>query len=96
MDKEVVRLYIIIYVQSNVFICCYLVAQLCLTLSTMDCGLPCSSVNGISQVRILEWVAISFSRVSYGSRDQICFSCIASRFFTTEPPGKSKCIYTQP
>ena len=39
---------------------CYLVAKLCLTLSeTMDCGLPGSSVHGISQARILEWVAIS-------------------------------------
>ena len=28
----------------------------------MDCGLPGSSVHGISQVRILEWVAIAFSR----------------------------------
>ena len=37
-------------------------AQLCLTLcDIMDCGLPSSSVCGISQARILEWVAISFS-----------------------------------
>ena len=42
-----------------------LVAQLCLTLcDLMDCTLPGSSVHGISQARILEWVAISFSRVS--------------------------------
>ena len=32
----------------------------------MDCSLPDSSVHGISQVRILEWVAISFSRRSSG------------------------------
>ena len=39
------------------------VAQSCLTLcNTMDCSLPHSSVHGIFQVRILEWVAISFSR----------------------------------
>ena len=38
------------------------VSQLCLTLcNTVDCSLPCSSVHGISQARILEWVAISFS-----------------------------------
>ena len=42
-----------------------LVAQLCLTLcDTMDCGLPDSSVHGISQARIREWVATSFSRGS--------------------------------
>ena len=39
-----------------------LVAQLCLTLcNPMDCSPPGSSVHGISQARILEWVAISFS-----------------------------------
>ena len=42
---------------------CVLVAQLCPTLcSTMDCSLPSSSVHGILQARILEWVAITFSR----------------------------------
>ena len=39
------------------------VAKLCPTLcDPMDCGLPGSSVHGIFQARILEWVAISFSR----------------------------------
>ena len=38
------------------------VAQLCLTLSDpMDCSLPGSSVHGIFQARVLEWVAIAFS-----------------------------------
>ena len=42
-----------------------LVAQSRLTLSNpMDCSLPGSSVHGISQARILEWVAIPFSRES--------------------------------
>ena len=42
-------------------ICC-LVAQSCLTLcNTMDCSPPDSSLRGVSQARILEWVAISFS-----------------------------------
>ena len=41
------------------------VAQLCLTLcNPMDCSLPGSSVHGILQARIPEWVAISFSRGS--------------------------------
>ena len=42
------------------------VAQLCPTLrDPMDCSLPGSSVHGIFQARVLEWVAISFSRGSY-------------------------------
>ena len=48
-----------------------LVAQLCLTLySTMDWSLPGSSVHGIFQARILEQVAISYSRGSSRSWDQ--------------------------
>ena len=52
-------------------------------------------VHAISQARILEWVAISLSRGSSQLRDRTCISCMAGRFFTTEPPGKlhnlSKC-----
>ena len=40
------------------------------------------------QARILEWVAISFSRGSSWFRDQTCVSCIADRLFTTEPMGQ--------
>ena len=43
--------------------CCYSVTKLCPTLcDPMDCSLPVSSVHGILQARILEWVAIFFSR----------------------------------
>ena len=42
----------------------------------MDCSLPGSSVPGISQAKILEWLAISFARGSSQPRDQIHFSCI--------------------
>ena len=51
----------------------------------MDCSPPGSSVHGIFQARILEWVAISFSRESSWPKDQThvsCVSCIAGRFFT--------------
>ena len=44
----------------------------------IDCSPPACSVHGISQVRILEWVAISFSRGSSRPRDQTCISCITS------------------
>ena len=50
--------------------------------SSMDCSLPGSSVHGISQARILGWVAIPFSRGSSRPRDQIRVSWIAGRFFT--------------
>ena len=59
------------------------IAQLCLTLcNLMDCSLPGSSVHGIFQARILEWVSISFSRGSSLSRDWTWVSCTAGRFFT--------------
>ena len=60
-----------------------LVAQWCPTLcDPMDCSLPGSSIHGIFQARILEWVAVPFSRVSSESRDQSQVSCIAGRFIT--------------
>ena len=55
----------------------------------MDCSLPGFSVHGILQARTLEWVAILFSRGSSPARDQTQVSCIAGRFFMSEPPGKS-------
>ena len=59
------------------------VAQSCLTLcNPMDCSLPGSSVRGIFQARILEWVAISFSRRSSQPRDRTQVSCISGAFFT--------------
>ena len=54
----------------------------------MDCSTTGSSAHGILQARILEWVAISFSRGSSPPRDQNCSSYTTGRFFTTEPPGK--------
>ena len=69
------------------------VIQSCLTLSDpMDCSLPGSSVCGILQAIILEWVAISSSRGFAQCRDQTRVSHIAGRFFTIraarEAPGK--------
>ena len=48
----------------------------------MECGSPGSSVHGILQARMLEWVAIPFSRRSYRPRDRTWVSCITGRFFT--------------
>ena len=59
------------------------VAQSCPTLcDPMDCGLSGSSIDGIFQARVLEWIAISFSRGSSWPRNQTQVSCIAGRHFT--------------
>ena len=59
------------------------VSQSCLILcDPMNCSPPYSSVLGILQARILEWVAFSFSRGSSQARDQNQVSRIADGFFT--------------
>ena len=73
--------------------CCCLVAKSCLTLwCPIDCRPSGSSVNGIFQARILEWVSIFFSRGSSWPRDRTQISCTGRQFFTTEPPVK---LHTQ-
>ena len=62
-----------------------LVAQLCLTFcDPMDCSPPGSSVRGILQARVLEWVAIPGSSHSFlpDPEIQTQVSCIVGRFFT--------------
>ena len=71
-----------------------LVTQLCLILcNPMNCSLPDSSVHGILQARILEWVAVPFSRGSSQPRDQTQVSCIAGRFFLLAEPPMYTYIY---
>ena len=63
----------------------------------MDYSLPGSSVHGIFQARILEWVFISFSRGPFRPRDQTHISCISRRFFTTgKPPRIGQYFYQKP
>ena len=65
---------------------CCLVAKLCPTLyDSMDCSPPDSSVCGIFQERILEWVAVSFSRGSSWSKDQTHISCICRQILFFSP-----------
>ena len=70
------------------------VAHSCSTLwDPMDCSLPgSSSVYGILQARILEWLAILFSRASSRPRDQTWVSCTADGFFInsllSQAPGR--------
>ena len=63
--------------------------HLCLTLcDPMNCSPPGSSVHGILQVRILEWVAMPASRGSSQLRDRTWVSCIEGGFLSTELLGK--------
>ena len=54
----------------------------------MDRSPPGSSVHGISQAVILEWIAISFSRGSSWPRDQTLISCIGPWVLYRQVPGK--------
>ena len=62
--------------------------------NAMDWSPPGSSVHGIPQVRILEWVAIPFSRWSSWPRDGTWVTCIAGRFFTVWDTREVPDLYT--
>ena len=65
------------------------VAQSCPTLcDPMDCSLPGSSIHGIFQARILEWVAISFSRGSSRPRDRTWSPTLQAYSLPSEPSGE--------
>ena len=67
-----------------------LVAQSCLTLwDPMDCSLSGSSIHGILQAKILEWVAIPFSKGSYQPRDFTQSPALQADSLLSESPGKS-------
>ena len=73
---------------ASMFVCAHSCPTLC---GLMDCSPPGSSVRGIFQARILEWVAISTSRGSSLPRDQtesLISPALAGRFFTTGPTWK--------
>ena len=61
----------------------------------MGCSPPVSSLHGIFQARILEWVAISSSRGSSWPRDQTRVSCIAGWFLTLSYQGSPLCVLLQ-
>ena len=85
-----------IYIDT--YCCCCLVAKSCLTVcDSMDSSLPGSSVHGISQARILEWIAISFSRRLLDSGIEPAFLALqvnslllGKEFFTREA---RVCVY---
>ena len=81
-----------VYAQCHevcVCVCVCVCVQSCrLFCDPMDCIPSGSYVHGISQVRILEWVAISYSRGSPWSKDQTHVSCLTNIFFTKAAPEK--------
>ena len=58
------------------------------SLRPMGCSLPGSSLHGILQVRILEWVAISFARGSFYPGIKPGSPALQADTLTSEPPGK--------
>ena len=72
---------------SSVSKCKFCLMTLC---DPMDCSLPGSSVHGILQARILEWVAIPFCGGSSRPKDWNRVSCNAGRFLPFESPGKPR------
>ena len=70
------------------------IAQSCLTLCDLvDCSPPGSSIHGILQARILEWVVISFSRESSRPRDRTQVPRIAGRHFNLWATREDFSIY---
>ena len=94
-SKAIILCHGIKLTKYNFHLKCYSLLLLLLPLSyawlfdSMDSSPPGSSVHGISQARIQDWVAILFSRESSQPRDQIHLFCLAGRFFITGPPGNS-------
>ena len=73
-----------------VCVCVCLGTQLCPAFCyLMDCSPPDSSVHWILQAKILEWVAIPFSKGSSQPKDQIHVSYTAGRFFTISAPREA-------
>ena len=74
------------------FFSCYVVSDFC---NSMDCSLPGSSIHGISQARILEWIAISFLQgifLTQGRRDSYLFRILHWQVdsLPLAPPGKTQ------
>ena len=74
---------------QSIAVCCAQSLELCPTLCNSTDHCPTGfSICGITPARILEWVAMPYSRRSSQPRDRAYISCISSGFFPAEPPGK--------
>ena len=83
--------------RARMHVCVHVLTQLHPTLcDPRDCGPPGSSVHVILQARILEWVAISYSKGSSQPREQTQVTCIVRQILSiTVLPGKPVCMYTR-
>ena len=82
------KLYInfLYFLDNNIL---FKVAQSCpIPCDPIDCSTPGSSIHGIFQARILEWVAISFSRGSFQPRGWTQISALQADSLPSEPPRK--------
>ena len=75
--------FLVVYSLSHVWLFC----------DPMNYSSPGSSVHGICQAGILEWVAASFSQGPSWPRDGTWVFCTAGGFFTSEPSGKPNNVY---
>ena len=83
------RCFVSCWFEKSARIILVLVAQSCPTLcNPMNCTPPGFSVHGILQARILDWLAISYSKASFRLRDQTRSSALTRGFFTTVSPLK--------
>ena len=80
------------YRGMHIVVCVCVCVCVCAHSVVPDCSLPASSVHGISQARILEWVAISFSRGSSQPRDPSCVSCIGRRLLYHQATWEARSI----
>ena len=78
-------------------VCVQFLRESCLTLcKLMDCSPAGSSVRGILQARILEWVATSFSGDLPATGIELATPASAGGFYPTEPPWKTHSLFTSP
>ena len=75
-------------------VCAQLLHRVRLFATPVDDSLAGSSVPGILQARMLEWVPMPSFRGSSQPRDRTRVSCIAGGFFTAEPLDKPLCPFT--
>ena len=80
---------ILIYININLYIYICMHAKSLQSCPTLYDPLDCSLIHGILQARMLEWVAIAFSRGSSRPSDQTCISALARGFFTTNTTWES-------
>ena len=74
-----------------------LVALLCWTVcDPMDCSLPGSSIHGVLQARVAEWVAIPFSRGIFLTQRSNLVSCFPGRFFTVRATKETHSMQHNP